>query len=125
MENGISWLQIVLAIFATAAGLLRVATPYERFTRLPGQGWSKEFQPWHVKAIGLLELLAGIALFLPFFAASMAWLAPLAAVGVALVMAGAMATHLRRAEYVNMVGNFVWLGLALYFVYDTVAVVTA
>jgi hypothetical protein len=44
-------------------------------------------------------------------------LAPLAAVGLALVMAGAMATHLRRSEYLNMVGNLMWLGLALFVAY--------
>jgi hypothetical protein len=32
-------------------------------------------------------------------------------------MAGAMATHLRRAEYLNMVGNLIWLGLALFVTY--------
>jgi hypothetical protein len=47
-------------------------------------------------------------------------LAPLAAVGVALVMAGAMATHLRRSEYVNMVGNLVvFLVPALFVAYGT------
>ncbi|KAB2865729.1 MAG: DoxX family protein, partial [Bauldia sp.] len=39
-------------------------------------------------------------------------LTPLAGVGIAMVMAGAIATHLRRAEYPNAVGNLVWLGLA-------------
>ncbi len=123
MESGFTWLQIVLAIFAVGAGLLRLVTPYARFTQLPLQGWSKEFLPWHVKVIGALELLAGIGLILPIFVPSLAILAPLSAVGLALVMAGAMATHLRREEYPNLVGNLVWLALALYFVYDTAAVV--
>lgn len=125
MESGFTWLQIVLALFAVAAGLLRLVTPYARFSQLPAQGWSKEFLPWHVKVIGLLEVLAGIGLILPIFVPSLAILAPLSALGLALVMAGAMATHLRREEYPNLVGNLVWLGLALYFVFDTVVVVTA
>lgn len=109
--------QVVLTVFAVAAGLLRVATPYARFTKLPAQGWSHEFKPWHVKLIGTLEVLAGVGLIIPLLLPSLAFLTPLAAVGVALVMAGAMATHLRRAEYPNVVGNLVWLAVALYVAY--------
>jgi len=32
-------------------------------------------------------------------------------------MAGAMATHLRREEYPNVVGNLVFLGAALFVAY--------
>lgn len=125
MESTISFLQILLAIFATAAGLLRLLTPYARFVQLPAQGWAKDFKPMQVKVIGLLELLAGAGLILPLFFPALSMLAPLAALGLALVMAGAMATHLRRDEYINMVGNLVWLALALFFVYDTIVVNTA
>ncbi len=118
MSNEITVLQVLLAIFAGAAGLLRLATPYARFTKLPAQGWSYDFKPWHIKLIGALELGAAVGLIIPLFLPSLTLLMPLAAVGVALVMAGAMATHLRRAEYPNMIGNLVWLGLALFVAYD-------
>ena len=46
-------------------------------------------------------------------------LTPLAAVGIALYMGGAMATHLRRAEYPHMLGNLiVFLLPALFLAYD-------
>src|SRR5690554_715056 len=110
MTTGITILQVLLTVFAGAAGLLRFATPYTKFTKLPAQGWSTEFQPWQVKLIGALELGAAVGLIVPLFVPSLIMLTPLAAVGLALVMAGAMATHLRRGEYPNVIGNLVWLG---------------
>jgi hypothetical protein len=117
METFITVLQVVLTFFAGAAGLLRLVTPYGRFTQLPFQGWANDFQPWHIKMIGLLEVGAAVGIIASLFSPSLAGLTPFAAVGLALVMAGAMATHLRRTEYVNMAGNLVWLGLALFFAY--------
>ncbi len=119
MDNTITVIQVLLTIFAGAAGLLRLATPYTRFTRLPGQSWSLDFKPWHIKLIGFLEVCAAVGIIVPLLLGSLTMLTPLAAVGVALVMAGAMATHLRREEYVNAVGNLVWLGLALFLAYNT------
>ena len=117
MNNEITVIQVLLTIFAGAAGLLRLATPYTIFTKLPAQGWSNDFKPWHIKLIGVLEVCAAVGIIVPLFLLSLTMLTPLAAVGLALVMAGAMATHLRREEYVNVVGNLVWLGLALFLAY--------
>jgi hypothetical protein len=119
MNSAIPVIQVVLAIFAVSAGLLRLLTPYARFTTLPFQAWSTEFKPWQVRAIGFLEVCAAVGIIIPLLLGSVTILTPLAAVGLALVMAGAMATHLRREEYVNMAGNLVWLGLALFFAYGT------
>jgi hypothetical protein len=117
MNNEITVIQVLLTIFAGAAGLLRLATPYTIFTKLPAQGWSNDFKPWQIKLIGVLEVCAAVGIIVPLFLQSLTMLTALAAVGLALVMAGAMATHLRREEYVNAVGNLVWLGLALFVAY--------
>jgi len=119
MDSTITVIQVILALFAGAAGSLRLFTPYARFIRLPAQGWAHEFEPWQVKFIGILELAAGIGIIASLFLQSLTMVTALAAIGVALVMAGAMATHFRRAEYPNMIGNLVWLGLALFFAYST------
>jgi hypothetical protein len=50
------------------------------------------------------------------FLLSLAMLTPLAAVGIALYMSGAMATHLRRSEYLYMVGNLMFFLLPALFV---------
>jgi hypothetical protein len=58
-------------------------------------------------------------MIIPLFVPSLTMLAPLAAVGVALYMSGAMATHLRRSEYPHMVGNLmVFLVPALFIAYS-------
>jgi uncharacterized membrane protein YphA (DoxX/SURF4 family) len=118
MDAGITIVQVLITIFAASAGMLRLATPYARFTRLPFQGWSNEFKPWHIKLIGVLEVCAAVGIIVPLLLNAQALLTPLAALGLALIMAGAMATHLRRAEYLNMAGNLVWLGLALFVAYS-------
>lgn len=117
MDTTITVIQVLLTIFAGAAGLLRLATPYAIFTKLPAQGWSTDFKPWHIKLIGALEVFAAVGIIVPLFLPALTMLTPPAAVGLALVMAGAMATHLRREEYLNVVGNLAWLGLALFFAY--------
>lgn len=118
MNTTISVIQVLLTIFAGAAGLLRFATPYATFTKLPAQGWALEFEPWHVKLIGAVEIAIALCIIAPLFLPALAMFTAPAAVGLALVMAGAMATHLRRGEYPNVLGNLVWLGLALFFAYS-------
>lgn len=108
---------LLVLLFLTAGGM-KLVVPYERFIQLPFQGWATDFRPPHIRMIGLAEVTAAMAM-----AASMVWslpnLAGTAAVAMALVMSGAAATHLRRSEYANMVGNVVWLGLALLVAYQT------
>ena len=103
-------------------GLLRLTLPYARYIQLPGQGWANDFKPEHVRLIGVLEVSGGVGLIVPLFLHSLTMLTPLAAVEIALVMSGAMATHLRRSEYWNMVGNLMFfLGPALFVAYSKLA----
>ena len=97
--------------------LLKLTLPYATYTRFPSVAWSKDFKPEHIKLIGVLEVSGGVGLIVPLFLPSLTLLTPLAAVGVALYMSGAMATHLRRLEYLHMVGNLVFLGPALFVAY--------
>lgn len=118
MDTAIIVIQVVLALIFTGGGLTKLTLPYARFTKLPFQAWASDFKPQHIRLIGVLEACAAVGMIVPLFFHSLAMLTPLAAVGMALVMSGAMATHLRRSEYLNMVGNVTWLGLALFVAYD-------
>ena len=109
--------QILLALLFTLGGLTKLTIPYARFTELPFQAWSNDFKPEHIRLTGVLELSAAVGIILPLLLNFLTILTPLAAVGIALIMAGAMVTHLRRSEYANMIGNFIWLGLALLVAY--------
>ncbi len=84
---------------------------------MPFQAWSSDFKPEHIRLIGVLEVCAAVGIIVSLFLPSLRLLTPLAAVGMALVLSGAMATHLRRSEYLNMGGNLMWLGLALFVAY--------
>lgn len=110
-------IQIFLVAGFTAGGLAQIFTPYANYTKLPFQGWANDFQPWHLKLIGALKVLAALGIIAGLFLPMLRPLAPLAAIGLALVMAGAMATHLRRGEYPHMLGNLAYLALALFLAY--------
>lgn len=118
MDTTTTVVQVLLTLFSTGGGLTKLILPHTRFTKFPFQEWANDFEPLHIRLIGVLELSAAVGLIVPLFVSSLEMLTPAAAVGIALVMAGAMATHLRRAEYLNMAGNLIWLGLALFLAYS-------
>ena len=118
MDTVITTIQVVLGLLLTVGGLLKLTLPYATYTNAPGVAWSKEFKPEHIRVIGVLEVSGGVGLTVPLFLHSLTMLTPLAALGIALYMAGAMATHLRRSEYPHMVGILMFfLAPALFVAY--------
>jgi uncharacterized membrane protein YphA (DoxX/SURF4 family) len=118
MDTIIAVIQVVLGLLLTVGGLLKLTVPYAKYTDIPAVAWSKDFKPEHILLIGVLEVSGGIGLIVPLVLRSLTMLTPLAAVGIALYMSGAMATHLRRSEYLHMVGILVFfLGPALFVAY--------
>jgi hypothetical protein len=104
MDTVITVIQVLLGPPLTVGGLLKLILPYTTYSNAPGVAWAKDFKPWHIKLTGVLEMSGGIGLFVPLILPSLTILTPVAAVGIALYMSGAMATHLRRSEYPHMVG---------------------
>ena len=117
MDTVITVIQVVLAVAFTVGGLAKLALPYAKYSNIPAVAWSKEFKPAHLRLLGVLEVSAGVGMIVPLFLHSLTMLTTLAGVGLALVMSGAMVTHLRRAEYPMLVGNLILLGLALFVAY--------
>ena len=118
MDTAITVIQVLLGLLLTVGGLLKLTLPYATYTNMPTVAWSKDFKPGHIRLIGVLEVSGGVGLIIPLFLASLTMLIPLAAVGIALYMAGAMATHLRRSEYSHMIGILMFfLGPALFVAY--------
>lgn len=66
---------------------------------------------------GIAEGLAGIALVFAGLVHAIAWLVPLAATGLVVLMLGAIVFHLRRREYPNIGLNAVLLVLAGFVAY--------
>src|SRR5688572_24202926 len=126
MDTAITVLQVVIGGLLTMGGFLKLTMSYARYSNTPGVAWSKEFTPSQIHLIGVLEASGGIGLLVPLFLDSPTMLAPLAGVGIALYMAGAMATHLRHSEYLHMAGNLViFLGPALFVAYHRLVEVVA
>ena len=100
--NVLLWaLQILLAVIFLGAGLTKLTQSKEKL--LPRMEWVRPVPPGLVKALGAAEVLGAIGLVLPGLTGIATVLTPLAALGLAVVMVGAILDHLRRREY-PMVG---------------------
>ncbi|MEV8404238.1 DoxX family protein [Streptomyces niveus] len=104
-------LQAVLAAGMLAAGGGKLAQPYEKTAE--SMAWAKSFSAGQVKTIAALEVVAALGLILPAATGIATVLTPLAAVGVALIMIGAVVIHARRSEWPNVGVNIVLLAVAI------------
>ncbi len=102
------WLvQILLALLFFAVGLGKLTQPKDKLAER--MGWVEDFSPGAVKTIGALEILAALGLILPATTGIASVLTPLAAVGLGIVMLGAMTVHVRRRENQEILVNLVLL----------------
>jgi len=107
--------QGLLALIFLMAGIMKATQPKENL--VGKMAYVVDLSAGQVKTIGVLEILAAIGLILPAVTGILPWLTPVAAVGLALIMIGAMIVHVRRGEYSMIVGNIVLLGLAAFVAY--------
>jgi hypothetical protein len=90
-------LQIVVALAFLAAGAVKLVRPRPALVS-SGMAWADDYSDGGVKGIGALELIGAVGMILPAVTGIAPVLVPLAALGLALVMAGAVVVHLRRKE---------------------------
>ena len=114
--NVLLWsVQGLLALLFLFTGTTMLVTPREKL--VAGAVWAETFSPSTTKLIGLLEVLGAVGLVIPMITDVLPWLTPLAAVGLSLLMVGAVATHLRHREYQKALLPLVVLLLAVCIVY--------
>ncbi|MGH3680277.1 MAG: DoxX family protein [Natronosporangium sp.] len=101
----------LLAAVFLASGVLKLIQPREKLVAA-GLGFAEDFSAGTVNAIGVLEIMAAVGLILPAALDIVPVLVPLAAVGLVLLMIGAIVTHLRRHEAGALVVNLALLALA-------------
>jgi hypothetical protein len=75
--------------------------------------WARRFSAGQVKTIATLEVIAGLGLVLPAATGVAVVLTPLAAVGTALIMVGAVVTHAREKEWTQIGPGAVLLVIAV------------
>jgi hypothetical protein len=102
----------LLAVAFLAGGAMKMIQPKEKLAA-SGFGFVEDFSAGAVKAIGAVEVLAAVGLILPAALDIGPVLVPLAAVGVVLLMIGAIITHLRRHEAQAIVMPLALLALAV------------
>lgn len=92
----VAWL---LAVMYVVSGVGKLFLQREKIAGVASAaGWVLDFSPGTVKFIGLVEILGAAGLILPALLDIAPELVPLAALGLALVMAGAVVVRLRRRE---------------------------
>jgi uncharacterized membrane protein YphA (DoxX/SURF4 family) len=103
---------IVLAVAFAGSGLMKLVVPKDKLVTA-GQGWAQDFSPTNIRLIGLVEIVGAVGLVLPAAVHIAPILVPLAAVGLAFVMVGAIVVHARRKEPLNIAVNVVLIALAV------------
>jgi uncharacterized membrane protein YphA (DoxX/SURF4 family) len=103
----------LLGIAYLFAGVGKLIMPKEKIATMSSSaGWVEDFSAGGVKAIAALEVLAAVGLILPAALDIAPVLVPLAAMGLVMLMAGAVITRIRRHEFKFMVADLVYLALA-------------
>ncbi|GAA4623563.1 DoxX family protein [Cellulomonas oligotrophica] len=102
--------QALLALAFLAAGGMKLTRPKDALaTALP---WSASWSTPALRALGAVEVLGALGLVLPGLTGIATVLTPVAAVGLAVTMAGAVVLHLRRGETSGAAPSLVLLLLA-------------
>ncbi|PRY67420.1 DoxX-like protein [Glaciihabitans tibetensis] len=87
----------VTALAFFGAGTVKLIRPIPALKEA-GMGWVEDYSSSTVKLIALAEVVGAIGLILPVSTGIAPILSPIAGVALAIIMAGAVAVHLRRKE---------------------------
>lgn len=114
MNIALWFLQVLLGIYFIFTGILHFIVPPGL---PPPMAWMYELPTFLHYFSGTAEILGGLGLILPGLTRIQTRLTPLAAFGLGLVMAGALAWHLTRHEFQPIVMNVILGGMAGFVAY--------
>jgi hypothetical protein len=115
MMNVALW--IIAGVLATVClvGSSKMFVPQEKMAAMGSSAqWVLDFSPSALKTIGAVELLPAAGLILPAVLDIAPVLVPLAATGLVLLFACAVTMRLRRGERATIVGDLIYLALAVF-----------
>ena len=116
---------IALWIVQSLLGLIFVMTGSFKFFQskekviASGGTWAEDFALGIIKAIAALELISGLLVIVPKLVKHEGYLTFIAAVSIAIIMAGSVFVHIRRKEFQHAVINSVFLLMTLFVVYGS------
>jgi putative oxidoreductase len=96
--------QVLLTLFFLMAGFNHGIRPLEEAAK--SSPWITGVSPGLARFIGFAELAGAVGLILPALTRMKPWLTPLAALGLAIIMALAVPFHIMRGE-ANVIGMHV------------------
>jgi uncharacterized membrane protein YphA (DoxX/SURF4 family) len=108
-------LWIIAGLLAAAfliGGASKLFMPKEKLAAFHAGKWVEDFSAGGVKAIGVIDVLAAVGLVLPAALDIAPVLVPLAAIGVVLLMVGAVITRLRNRLTRTIGPDLLYLALA-------------
>jgi hypothetical protein len=112
METALWIVQALLAAIFLATGMTKLTQPRLKMAAGP-MTWAADVSDRQFRTIGLLEVLGAVGVILPAALGIAPTLTALAAIGLALTMVGAIATHVRMGETDRLLVPIVVLVLAL------------
>jgi uncharacterized membrane protein YphA (DoxX/SURF4 family) len=113
METALWIVQVLLAAIFLLTGMTKLTQPRQKMAAGPMR-WAADVTDAQFRTIGLLEVLGAIGLILPAALGIAPLLTPLAAVGLVVVMVGAIYTHVRYDESERLAVPIVVLTLAVF-----------
>lgn len=105
--------QALLASMFLMAGVMKLIKPKKDLREKLGD-WVDQYTSSTFKLIGLLELLGAMGLLVPIGLDILPILTPLAAIGLAMTMVGAIKIHADRKEHDKVKMNVALMTLALF-----------
>lgn len=117
MNTALWIVQGVLAAMFLMAGAMKVMKGQKGLMENPMTVWAEDVPDGRIKMIGMLEVLAAIGLVLPLALDIAPILTPIAGIGLAGLMLGAMTLHKRRNETSAIMMNGMLMVLALFVAY--------
>ena len=79
--------------------------------------WAEDFKPGIIKTIAGVELISGLLVIIPRLSGHGRYLTFMGAAIIALIMTGAIFTHIRRKEFKHAMINVAFLLMALFVAY--------
>lgn len=105
----------LLAVAYGAGGISQIFLSKERYRALAtSQHWVDDFDAGQIKAIGTIKLIGVVGMVVPPLVGIAPILSPIAACGLALLMAGAATTRFRRREWMLMAGDTAYMLLFVF-----------
>ena len=113
--------QVLLAGMYGMAGNMKMFQP-DSVRKNAQMTWAHDKQDEYIRFVGISELLGAVGLILPILTGILAWLTPVAAIGLSLIQLLAIFTvHLPKKEYNVIPVNIVLLALSVFVTYGRFA----